>query len=44
MKDITHGTPAGYRAHQRREEKPCAQCKAAWSKYIQAYRARKGRR
>lgn len=37
------GTPAGYRAHQRRDEKPCLECKRAWRRYIQAYRAKKGR-
>ena len=29
---IDHGTQAGYKAHGRLGEQPCAECKAAWSR------------
>lgn len=29
-KEIVHSTPAGYRAHNRRGERPCADCLRAW--------------
>jgi hypothetical protein len=32
VKPIPHGTNAGYEAHRRREETPCAECRAAHSR------------
>jgi hypothetical protein len=37
-------SPAGYRAHQRRGEKPCRACKVEWNKYIADYRRKNGRK
>lgn len=35
---INHGTDGGYRAHLRRNEKPCAACAAAHREYLIRYR------
>lgn len=35
------GTPAGYRAHNRRQEAACDPCRAAWKKWTAAYRRRR---
>lgn len=38
---ISHGTPGGYRTHQRRGEKPCEDCRVANIAYARDWAARK---
>ncbi len=33
VKEIEHGTPAGFKAHLRRDEKPCERCRIAKVEY-----------
>lgn len=35
---IRHGTPGGYRSHQRQGGKACSHCKTAWAAYIRKIR------
>lgn len=33
------GSPAGYRAHHKRGERPCDECRTVWAEYYRARRA-----
>lgn len=41
---VAHGTPRGWKWHQRRNQEPCGACRRAWAAYMAAHRSGKVRR